>query len=456
MSKVTGFWRHARWLCVVLCVGVAACASAEPGPKTVDYNNMPGYNYDEAKIPPYELLDPQRMADGKPVTTQQQWWTQRRPEIVKLFEDNIYGRTPAAADQAPVRVESVEGRAPALDGLAYREQVDLIFGPTPKPGSHTAWRMRVLLYLPARATGPVPVIFGLNGGGNQSVVDDPGIKPTDVWVSEDEQAPHPETPGADTRGSQSTQWQVKTVLSRGYGLATAYYQDLEPDAKDQRVNSVRALFEKPGTSPAPNEWGAVAAWAWGYRKAVAYLRSNPAVDAAHVAVTGHSRLGKAADWAAATTPEIGALLSTESGKGGQSIQRRELGETVEHLAEKFPHWMCPAYATWIDRDQQIPADGNLLLSLVAPRPLYTASANDDRWADPKGEFLSLRSAATTYTLLGTSALPSDTPMPPVDQPIGTDTNTAYHIRSGKHDVTAYDWQRYLDFLDTRWGAPAHR
>src|SRR5437588_5889861 len=186
------------WLCMVACVGAAVCCSAAPDRAAasrafagagIDYNNLPGYNYDEAKVPLYSMLDPLRMADGNPVTTPQQWWDLRRPQIVTLFQDNIFGQTPATAEHPNMRVEPVEQSTRALDGLASRKQVDLIFGPRPAPGSHTAWRLRVLMYVPAEARGPVPVIFGLNFKGNQSVVDDPGIRPPDVWNFADGKAP---------------------------------------------------------------------------------------------------------------------------------------------------------------------------------------------------------------------------------------------------------------------------
>jgi hypothetical protein len=422
---------------------------------------MPGYNYDEAKIPPYTMLDPLRMADGTPVTTPQQWWSRRRPEIVSLFEHQIYGRAPAAAENPETRIVVVEPPTVALDGSARREQVDLVFRSAASADRSTR-RLRVLLYVPSWAAGPVPVVFGLNGGGNQSVIDDPGIQPTDlgirpteVWTTDG----HPQVAGeppSSTPGWQSSQWQVNAVLSRGYGLATAYYQDVEADAPMHRPKGVRPLFDSGETIGAADSWGALAVWAWAYRQAVAYLRTNKAVDPAHVAVTGHSRRGKAAAWAAAIDPDIAALLSTESGKGGQSIQRRELGETVKHLEDVFGYWFCPGHAQWIGHDQHIPADGNLLLSLMAPRPLYVASAQDDHWADPTGEFLSARSAATAYTLLGIHALSPDVVMPPVDAPIGLDGSVAYHMRAGKHDVTAFDWVHYLDFLDGRWGRPPLR
>ena len=417
--------------------------------------HIPGYNYSEAAIPPYTLLNPLQLADGSLITKKSQWWRERRPQIVALFQDNVYGRIPAAAEHAQVRVALIEKPAPALGGLARREQVDLIFAPQPAHGAETAWRMRILLYLPAHARGPVPVIFGLNFDGNQAIVDDPGVEPTPVWSKAHEASePVDAAPAASTRGTRASEWQVRMVLARGYGLATAYYGDLEPDFKGQRQKSVRALFGDD--ADAPDAWGAIAAWAWGIHQAVAFLQKEPGVDAKHIAVTGHSRLAKAADWAAATDPQVAALLSTESGKGGQSIQRRELGETVAHLAHNFPYWFCPSYAQWVGRDREIPADGNLLLSLIAPRPLYVASAQGDEWSDPRGEFLAARSASQVYRLLGKRALAPDTAMPPVDTPIGLAGMVAYHMRTGKHDVTAYDWEHYLDFLDQHWGKPRER
>jgi hypothetical protein len=174
------------------------------------------------------------------------------------------------------------------------------------------------------------------------------------------------------------------------------------------------------------------------------------VDAAHIAVTGHSRLGKAADWAAALDPRFAALLSTESGKGGQSLIRRTFGENVDHLDHSFPYWFCANYAHWVGRDTEIPADGNLLLSLVAPRPLYVASAAGDQWSDPRGEFLSALSASRVYHLLGKPGL-RNRKMPAVDRPTDPRRFVAYHIRDGIHDVTAYDWEQYLNFLDAHFG-----
>jgi hypothetical protein len=409
--------------------------------------HIPGYNYDEAAIPPYTLLDPLTLANGKQVNTAAQWTQQRRPEILRLFEANEFGRTPADA-HVPLRAHIVEEDRHALGGKAIRKQIDLYFTDRGEAGPH----LRLLVYLPVQKphAKPAPVILGLNFGGNQTVLDDPAIQPTAVWTR-----PKPallllhDAPDPKTRATQVAEWQVEKVVAHGYGLATAYYGDLEADFKDASQigiqSSIRTLFPTPADR---DRWGALGAWAWGLSRALDYLVTDPDVDAHHIAVTGHSRLGKAADWAAAQDLRFAALLSTESGKGGQSLQRRGLGESVEHLEHSFPYWFCPAYAQWVGHDQQIPADGNLLLSLIAPRPVYVASAVGDEWSDPKGEFLSALSASRVYKLLGPGGLP-DQPMPAVDHPIATG-RVAYHVRAGKHDVTAFDWDQYLAFLDKQW------
>ena len=406
---------------------------------------IPGYNYDESKIPPYSLLDPLRLENGTTVTTSSEWWSIRRPEILRLFEENVFGRTPANA-QVPLRVHQIEMDRNALDGQAIRKQVDIFFTAKGEAGPY----MRVLVYLPAHATHPSPVILGLNFRGNQTVLDDPHIQPTPVWSRpEGTTSLEHAQPGEATRGSEIEEWQVRKILAHGYGIATAYYGDIEPDYKDASQYSVRQLFLRPNdAAPNVDDWGAIGAWAWGLSRALDYLQTDPDIDAKHVAVTGHSRLGKAADWAAAQDLRFAAILSTESGKAGQSLSRRGLGESIAHLEHSFPYWFCVNYAKWVGHDQEIPADGNLLLSLLAPRPVYVASAVGDEWSDPRGEFLSAMSASRVYFLLGAGGL-TNSEMPAVEHPV-QGGNVAYHVRSGKHDVTAFDWDQYLQFLDTHF------
>jgi hypothetical protein len=406
-----------------------------------------GYNNHEAAVAPYKLADPLTFLGGSPVSRKD--WPRRRAEIVNLFEENVFGRVPEAAMHVPLRAHLDEENDQALDGLAIRKQITLYFSAQGDSGP----KEHVLLYLPAHRRGLVPVILGLNFQGNHTVADDPGILLNPVWIAAPAPggAPRLVSPDPSTRGKSAQQWQAQMILARGYGLATLYYGDIEPDFKGASALGIRPLFYAPGqTEPHPDDWGALAVWAWGLSRALDYLVTDPAVDAAHIAVTGHSRLGKAADWATALDPRFAALLSTESGKGGQSLTRRTFGENVAHLDHSFPYWFCANYARWVGRDTEIPADGNLLLALIAPRPLYVASAAGDQWSDPRGEFLSALSASRVYHLLGKPGLRSAN-MPAVDQPTDPRRVVAYHVRSGIHDVTAYDWQQYLNFLDAHFG-----
>jgi hypothetical protein len=423
------------WL-VVVVIG-SGSASAQ---------HIPGYNYDESRVPSYTPLDPLRLNDGRPVTTRSEWWDTRRPEIMHLFEENIYGRTPTDA-KAPLRLNVIEMDRHALSGRAIRKQIDLYFTSQQDHGL----KMRLLVYLPVHAHRKTIVILGLNFSGNQTVFDDLKIQPTPVWIKP-KGAPKVlhQLPDDATRGTQMQEWQIEKILSRGYGLATAYYGDIEPDFKDSAQFGIRSLFLEPDQQSSGDNWGAIGAWAWGLSRAIDYLVTDQDIDPHRIFVTGHSRLGKVADWAAAQDLRIAGVLSTESGKGGQSISRREMGENVYHLQHSFPYWFCPNYAQWVGHDREIPADGNLLLSLIAPRPLYAASAAGDEWSDPKGEFLSVVSASRVYAFLGKPGIPPRSAMPAVDQPLIMD-NVAYHLRSGKHDVTAFDWEQYLNFLDKQFG-----
>jgi hypothetical protein len=406
-----------------------------------------GYNNNEAAIAPYTLLDPLTSLSGKPVTKKD--WPTRRAEIIKLFEDNVFGRTPASAQHLPLRAHLDEQDDHALNGTAIRKQITLYFSPRLEAGP----KEHILLYVPAQHHGRTPVILGINFAGNHTVLNDPGIRLNPTWTRHPKstELPHLATPADTTRGLQTQQWQVEKILARGYGFATIYYGDIDPDYKDCIQLGIRPHFYAPGqTAPRPDDWGAIGVWAWGLSRALDYLVTDPLVDPQHIAVTGHSRLGKTTDWATAQDTRFAAVLSTESGKAGQSLSRRTYGETVAHLQHSFPYWFCANYAKWVDHDTEIPADGNLLLALIAPRPVYVASAEGDQWSDPHGEFLSAVSVSRVYELLGKPGV-STTTMPAVDSPTDPARFVAYHIRTGKHDVTAYDWDQYLNFLDFHFG-----
>jgi hypothetical protein len=401
---------------------------------------QPSTNYDEAKVPAYTLPELLLLSNGARVRTAADW-TKRRTELLSLLQMEMFGQAPGRPQQMRFEVDSLDKAA--LGGVAIRKQISILV---------SGRRLALLLYLPAKAKGPVPVFLGLGFGPNQGVSRDPGVPVAGTWVQNKDTMAIELQPGLESsRGSEASRWQLETVLARGYGLATMYYGDIEPDLEGAMKLGIRAAYLKKGQeAPADGEWGAIAAWAWGLSRAADYLERDKGVDIARLALVGHSRLGKTALWAGAMDTRFGIVISNESGEGGAAISRRRFGETVADLNSRFPHWFCGNYHRYSGREDEMPFDSHMLLALIAPRPLYVASAEEDQWADPKGEFLGAVAASDVYELLGRKGLGTKQ-MPPVNQPVG-DT-VRYHMRTGKHDITAYDWEQYLDFADRHFRRP---
>ena len=422
---------------------LALLASALPG------QSVPPPNYEEAKVPQYTLPDPLVLNDGQRVTDAATWREKRRPEVVRLFEQYVYGKAPGKPDkerEMAFVVSSVDRNA--LGGTAIRKEVTIFLSPPPKKVGQS---IPLLIYLPKKPRGPSPVFLGLNFDGNHTIHSDPGITPSHVQKLGSQQPGMPmDEEVAKARGANSSRWPVEKILARGYGVATAWYGEIEPDMPDGLRLGVRQIYLKSGQSaPADDEWGAIAAWAWGLSRIMDYLETDRDVDARHVALIGHSRLGKTALWAGTCDERFALVISNDSGCGGASLARRQFGETPARITTSFPHWFCKNYRKYAFHVGDLPVDQHMLMALVAPRPLYVASAEEDRWADPHGEFLSAKGADPVYRLLGATGLPA-ADMPAVEHPVaGT---ISYHIRHGKHDVTDYDWQRYLDCADRNFKA----
>lgn len=398
-----------------------------------------GQNYDEAKVPNYVLPDPLISEDGNRVTSADQWSSKRRSEILELFRREVYGRLPTK--DAALRVVVTEQNEPALDGLALRKQVTIQLGEHPSDP-----KINLLIYYPVDQKNAVPAFLGLNFLGNQSIHHDPQITLCENWTigSEDEGIVN-HHPIESSRGVKAGRWPVAEIVGRGYAIATAHCGDLDPDFDDHFKNGVHGLFaDTPQNSRDGDTWGTIAAWSWGLSRILDYFEQDPSIDSRRVAVIGHSRLGKTALWAGAQDERFAAVISNNSGCGGAALSRRQFGESVEAINTNFPHWFCQNFKKYNRREADLPVDQHMLLALIAPRPVYVASATEDLWADPHGEFLSVLAADPVYKLLGTDGLPV-VQMPAADQPV--QATMGYHLRTGSHNVTTYDWKQYLDFAD---------
>lgn len=390
-------------------------------------------NYTEARVGNYVLPDPLRLLNGQPVKDAGTWFSRRRPEIVRLFEDNQYGRSPGRPKGLHFKV--FDKGTPAFDGKALRRQVTVFFSK-----DEAGPRMDLLIYLPAGAGKPVPLLLNVGFSANSLTVNDPGIRPGEMWNQEKKKAP------VSANARRLGGLNVLPLLERGFAVATVYYGDIDPDFLGGVSLGVRRLYLKPGQSePASNEWGSIAAWAWGLSRALDYFETDKGIDAKRVAIMGVSRLGKTVLWTAARDPRFALVIASCSGEGGAALSRRNYGETIRHLTApaRYPYQFCANYAGWGDKVDQFPVDAHMLIALIAPRPLLLQTGDTDRWSDPKGEFLAAVAADPVYRLLGKKGLETDQ-MPTAGQAVGQ--SLGYFMHAGGHGTLPSDWEQFLKFL----------
>ncbi len=418
------------WSCVVIGV---VCGASLFGQEA---------NYDETKVPKYRLPDPLVTSSGERVTDAETWWKVRRPEVFRLFSEQMYGRAPQERPAIKFRERVIDSQA--LGGKATFKEVTVYL-----LGKETGPTMDMLVVSPNKSRQPVPAFVGMNFGGNASTHSHPGISLSKSWMRRRPDRGVPEHRMTEkARGTAASRWPYEQIIDRGYAVATIYYGDVDPDFDDGFRNGIHPFFYAAGQQrPKPDQWGSIAAWAWGLSRAMDYFEQQSVVDAKHVAVMGHSRLGKTALWAGATDDRFAIVISNDSGCGGAALSRRKFGETVKRINTSFPHWFCDNFKQYNDREAEMPFDQHMLIALMAPRPVLVCSAEQDRWADPRGEFLSCLYADPVYRLLGAGGL-GVREMPGVHQPVLT--TVGYHIRAGKHDVTSLDWKTYCDFADRHW------
>ncbi|MEM2610301.1 MAG: acetylxylan esterase [Candidatus Bathyarchaeia archaeon] len=394
---------------------------------------QPEVIYDEARVPSYILPDPLICLDGSRVDSPEKWRDKRRPEILELFRTHVYGRAPLDRP-ADIAFETFDYEENALNGRAIRKQVSIRLTKSDEPS------IDLLIYLPKKPQPP-PIFLMLNFWGNHTINPDPHIRirSRPVFMPRGEFFLSEESRGWD----RSTP--LNKILSRGYGFATACYNDIDPDFHDGFKNGVHGVFDRLfGERRPPDAWGSIGAWAWGLSRIMDYLEIDGDIDSRHVILLGVSRLGKTVLWAGAQDERFFMVISNTSGCGGAALSRRRFGETIKMINNAFPHWFCENFKKYNDNEDALPVDQHMLIALIAPRPVYIASADEDLWCDPRGEFLAAKAADPVYKLLGTEGLPADE-MPPLNSPVMG--RIGYHIRSGGHGITEYDWERYMDFAD---------
>lgn len=376
-----------------LCVCAAAGATAQ--------------NYDESKVVPYTLPHLLQTADGRPVGNKAAWKKKRRPEVLRLFEDHVYGQLPQDYDRISYQVTNKADNR--MEGKALLKEVDI----TVARAGRTV-TIRLVLFIPY-AAHPVPALVLINN-----------------------RAPNNTDP---TRAVKSDFWPAEAAINKGFAIAAFHVGDAAPDDKDRYTEGALQLY--PEQLGAGNGMKAIGAWAWAASRVMDYLEREPLVQARKVGLVGHSRGGKAALWAGAQDPRFAIIFSNCSGNTGAALSRRKFGETVADINNRFPHWFSNNYRQYNNREEALPVDQHMLIALIAPRPVYVTNATEDLWADPAGTWLSLLHARPVYQLYRRPAKLPQTPPPPDTPDIAS--WIGYHNRTGAHNLTAWDWDQFFRF-----------
>jgi PelA/Pel-15E family pectate lyase len=409
-----------RVLALTLALSASTGALAQTGAPVAATKG----NSDESKVGTYVLPDPLKLNSGAPVKVAATWMRDRRPEILDLFAANQFGRTPTV--RIKPRVDVIERDARGLDGLARRTQVHLTVGDKPD-----APVIRVVLYVPANATGPVPVLLHLGFSPNSIVFNDPGVEEGFGW----DVKTRTRVPGS--KALLLAGFDAKPFLEKGFAVAHVYYGDIEPDFHGGAAFGVRSALGGVGDPRRPDEWGAIGAWSWGLSRIVDYLQSDPSIDPTKIALSGASRLGKTTLWAAAQDQRFTLVMPLISGEGGAALSRRDFGETVADLTSptRYDYWFAPRYRDFAGDAGKLPVDSHMLLSLIAPRPMLLVNGDSDTWSDWNGEILAAEAAKPVYALFDKA----------------NDLQVVTH--KGGHKVLPEDLAAMAGFMSRQFGDP---
>ncbi len=412
-----------RALCLSAAAAVFLLANVPAVRAAADARKQ--FRADAPDAPAYTLPDPLKTNGGRIVTTADDWKKTRRPEVLELFRQHVYGRVPATPYAKSFKV--VQEDRNAMNGAATLKLVEITITSAGK-----SLIIPLSVFVPNKARGPVPAFLLIC---NRPAADN--IDPT--------------------RRKKSEFWPAEEGIARGYAMAAFFNGDVDPDEKkDSGFNDgIHAVLDRgPRT---PDAWATIAAWAWGASRCMDYLVTEPRIARDQVAVVGHSRGGKTALWAGAEDERFAIVCSNDSGCGGAALSRRKTKEkeTIAAINRGFPHWFNANYKSYSGREDALPVDQHMLIALIAPRAVCVHSASEDLWADPRGEFLSVVQARPVYQLFGRQALGPTPEMPPLNEPRHGDA-AQYYIREGKHNLTLADWTAYWDFADKHYAGKGSR
>jgi hypothetical protein len=369
-------------------------------------------NYEESKVGEYQLPELLVTESGQTVSTPEQWEKIRRPEILNLFKNHVYGQVPKDFDDIKFKVINQDKKA--MNGKATLKEVAITV-----TRNNKSVTMNLLMFTPNKVKKPVPMFL---------VINHRGIKTMDV-----------------TRQNKDGFWPAEQVIEAGYGISGFDVIDVSPDDK---VKFTEGILDQlyPEQLEMDNGMRALGAWGWGAARAIDYFEKDKSVDATKIISVGHSRGGKSSLWFGAQDERVAITISNESGNSGAAISRRNFGETVDRITTNFPYWFCPNYRQYANNEDNLPVDQHMLIALIAPRAVYVASADEDLWADPKGQYLALKEAQPVFKLYGNETnLPEE--MPEVNQQI-VRPSMGFHNREGKHNMTPHDWQQFIRFADS--------
>jgi len=391
-------------------------------------------NYEEDSVGTYTLPEALTLSNGKKVTDAKTWTQKRRPEILKLIEELEYGKMPGRPVSLHFNVFDKE--TPAFNGKAIRKQVTVYF-----TKDTARFKMDLLIYLPANAVKAVPLLLSISFVANNQLTDDPGVKVGYTWTKE----------GKKILADQPTKFgkmDIAQLMEAGIGFACVYYGDIEPDFKGGVQFGIRSQYLKQGqTVPAANEWGAIAAWAWGLSRAMDYFETDHQIDSKRIAVQGASRLGKTVLWTGVHDTRFKMVIASISGEGGAAIARRNYGENIKHITDtsRYYYQFAPNYHGYAPKVDSLPFDAHMLVALMAPRPLLLQTGDADYWSDPKGEFLSAVAAEPVYRLFGLEG-PSTTVWPKANDTTLLMHPLGYYMHAGGHTVLPEDWKHFIEYM----------